>query len=92
MEIAYFVLLNVLGHLCFVGSRMTTTLFALHLGASGIEVGALVALFAVVPMFLSVTAGRLIDRLGPRGPVMFGLAVLATGATLPFFFPSVGIL
>ena len=92
MEIAYFIVLNALGHLCFVGSRMTTTLFALHLGASATTVGALVALFAVVPMFLSVAAGRLIDRLGPRRPVMFGLAVLAMGATLPFLFPSVGIL
>src|SRR3954467_8011241 len=71
---------------------MTTTLFALHLGASGTEVGALVALFAVVPMFLSVTAGRLIDRLGPRRPVMIGLAVLALGAPLPFLFPSIGVL
>src|SRR3954465_10864099 len=92
MEIAYFIVLNALGHLCFVGSRMTTTLFALHLGASGTEVGALVALFAVVPMFLSVTAGRLIDRLGPRRPVLLGLAVLAIGATLPFLFPSLGTL
>jgi MFS family permease len=92
VEIAYFIVLNALGHLCFVGSRMTTTLFALDLGASATTVGALVALFAVVPMFLSVAAGRLIDRLGPRRPVMFGLAVLAIGATLPFLFPSVGIL
>src|SRR5438132_1106434 len=89
MEIAYFVLLNVLGHLCFVGSRMTTTLFALQLGASEFTVGVLVALFAVLPMFLSVTAGRVIDRLGPRRPVMIGLAMLACAATLPFFFPSV---
>ena len=92
MEIAYFILLNALGHLCFVGSRMTTTLFALQLGASAFTVGALVALFAVLPMLLSVTAGRLIDRLGPRRPVMLGLAVLACGATLPFLFPSVEIL
>ncbi len=92
MEIAYFILLNALGHLCFVGSRMTTTLFALKLGASAFTVGALVALFAVVPMFLSVSAGRLIDRLGPRRPVMIGLAVLACGAALPFLFPTVGIL
>ncbi|MBW8906225.1 MAG: MFS transporter, partial [Betaproteobacteria bacterium] len=77
MEIAYFIALNALGHLCFVGSRMTTTLFAIQLGAPAYTVGALVALFAVVPMFLSVTAGRLIDRLGPRRPVMVGLAVLA---------------
>ena len=92
MEIAYFILLNALGHLCFVGSRMTTTLFALKLGASAFTVGALVALFAILPMFLSVSAGRLIDRLGPRRPVMLGLAVLACGATLPFLFPSIGIL
>jgi MFS family permease len=92
VEIAYFILLNALGHLCFVGSRMTTTLFALKLGASAFTVGTLVALFAILPMLLSVTAGRLIDRLGPRRPVMLGLAVLACGASLPFFFPSVGIL
>src|SRR3954462_9471494 len=92
MEIAYFIVLNALGHLCFVGSRMTTTLFAIQLGAPAYTVGALVALFAVVPMFLSVTAGRLIDRLGPRRPVMLGLAVLAIGATLPFLFPSLGTL
>ena len=92
MEIAYFILLNALGHLCFVGSRMTTTLFALKLGASAFTVGALVALFAVLPMLLSVFAGRLIDRLGPRRPVMLGLAVLACGAALPFLFPTVEIL
>ena len=92
MEIAYFILLNALGHLCFVGSRMTTTLFALKLGASAFTVGALVALFAVLPMLLSVFAGRLIDRLGPRRPVMIGLAVLACGAALPFLFPTVSIL
>jgi MFS family permease len=89
MEIAYFVLLNVLGHLCFVGSRMTTTLFALQLGASELTVGVLLALFAVLPMLLSVTAGRIIDRLGPRRPVMFGMATLACAAALPFAFPSV---
>ena len=92
MEIAYFILLNALGHLCFVGSRMTTTLFALKLGASAFTVGALVALFAVLPMLLSVAAGRLIDRLGPRRPVMIGLAVLACGAALPFLFPTLGVL
>ena len=92
MEIAYFILLNVFGHVCFVGSRMTTTLFALQLGASEFTVGVLLALFAVLPMFLSVTAGRIIDRLGPKRPVMAGLAVLACAATLPFFFPSVSTL
>ncbi len=88
MEIAYFIFLNVAGHLCFVGSRMTTTLFALQLGASELTAGMLLALFAVLPMLLSVTAGRVIDRLGPKRPVMIGLAVLAVAATLPFLYPS----
>ena len=90
MEIAYFIALNVLGHLCFVGSRMTTTLFALELGASEFTVGILLALFAVLPMFLSVTAGRVIDRVGPKRPVMAGMAVLACAATLPFLFILMG--
>lgn len=92
MEIAFFILLNAFGHLCYVGSRMTTSLFALELGASAVTVGLLVASFAVLPMLLSVSAGRLIDRVGPRRPVMIGLGVLAVGATLPFLHPSIAVL
>jgi len=39
VEILYLVVLNSLGHVAFVGSRMTTALFALQLGASPFEVG-----------------------------------------------------
>jgi MFS family permease len=92
MAIAYFVALNSLAHLCFVGSRMTTTLFALTLGASEFTVGVLVALFALLPMLLSVYAGRLIDRLGPRAPLTVCLTALALAAALPFLFPVVGTL
>ena len=92
MELVYFVALNSLGHLGFVGCRMTTTLFALELGASPALAGAVVAMFAVVPMMLSVTAGRLIDRVGPRRPVRAGLALLTGAALLPFLFPALGTL
>ncbi len=92
VEIVYFVALNSLGHLGFVGCRMTTTLFALHLGASPALAGTVVALFAAVPMMLSVTAGRLIDRVGPRRPVTIALAALAASALLPFLFPALGTL
>ncbi len=50
MEIAYFVVLNCLGHLAFVGVRMTTSLFALGLGSTEAAVGVLMALFALLPM------------------------------------------
>jgi len=92
VEIVYFVVLNGLAHLAFVGCRMTTTLFALQLGASPTTVGALMSLFALLPMILSVSAGRLVDRRGPRRPLASAFVALALAAALPFFFPSVGIL
>lgn len=87
MEIAYFVALNVLGHLAFVGARMTTSLFALRLGATPVTVGVVMALFAALPMLLSVVAGRLIDRAGPRAPLLAALGIMALGTALPFFLP-----
>ena len=61
MAILYFVTLNTLGHVAFVGARMATTLFALELGASAFTAGLLLSLFAALPMLLSVATGRLID-------------------------------
>ena len=71
---------------------MTTALFALQLGASAVTVGALMSLFALLPMLLSVSSGRLIDRIGPRRPLIAAFAALACGAALPFLFPSLQIL
>ncbi len=92
MQIAFFVSLNVLAHLCFIGSRMTTSLFALQLGASAFTVGLLMASFALLPMLLSVSAGRLIDRTGPRRPILFSLGTLVLGSALPFALPHVATL
>jgi MFS family permease len=92
LEIVFFVVLNALGHLAFVGARMTTTLYALELGASEATVGLLMSLFALLPTVLSVSAGRLIDRAGPRRPLAISLAVLALATALPFAFPRLGIL
>jgi MFS family permease len=71
---------------------MTTSLFALQLGASEFTVGLLMALFALLPMLLSVSAGRLIDRGGPRRPLLIAFAGLAVGTALPFAFPFLEIL
>jgi MFS family permease len=83
LEIVYFVVVNCLGHLAFVGVRMTTSLFALSLGGTEAAVGVLMALFALLPMLLSVSAGRLIDRVGPRRPLLAAFAVLAAGRPFP---------
>src|SRR6185503_18890687 len=72
----------------FVGARMTTALFALRLGGSELTVGLLMALFALLPMLLSVSAGRLIDRVGPRRPLLLSFVGLALGTGLPFVAPQ----
>jgi MFS family permease len=92
VEIVYFVLLNGLGHLAFVGARMTAALFALELGGSVFTVGLLMALFALLPMVLSVSAGRLIDRVGPRKPLLGSFAALALATALPFAVPNLAAL
>jgi MFS family permease len=45
------------------------------------------ALFALLPMLLSVSAGRLIDRVGPRRPLLFSFLALTLGTALPFAAP-----
>jgi MFS family permease len=92
MEIVYFVALNALAHLAYVGGRMTTSLFALSLGASDFTVGLLMSLFAALPMLLSIASGRLIDRRGPRRPLLWAFAALSCADLLPFLFPYVEIL
>jgi predicted MFS family arabinose efflux permease len=71
---------------------MTTTLFALELGASEFVVGLLMSLFALLPMLLSISAGRLIDRMGPTRPLAFSFGFLSLATALPFAFPSIAAL
>jgi predicted MFS family arabinose efflux permease len=50
------------------------------------------SLFALLPMLLSVSAGRLVDRVGPRLPLAAGLGALACAAALPFLLPHLATL
>ena len=64
MNLGAVILLTVLSHTGFVGSRMVVSLYALNQQASPFTVGALLSLYALLPMLLAVAAGRLIDRVG----------------------------
>ncbi len=88
MEIVYFLIITGFSHLAFVGARMTTTLYALELGAPATAAGVLMALFALLPMLLSLGAGRLIDRAGPLRPMALGLGALALATWLPWMLPA----
>lgn len=76
--------LGILNHTVLTGSRVTVTLYALSQGASPLIVGALMALYAFLPMWLAVAAGRLSDRVGVRRPMLLGSCGMALGAALPF--------
>jgi MFS family permease len=92
LAILYFVTLNALGHVAFVGARMATVLFAHDLGASAFTTGLLLSLFAALPMLLSVATGRLIDRAGPARPLAAAFVALVVGNALPFMVPQLWIL
>lgn len=87
LNIRFILLLTVLLHLAFSGSRVTLSLFALHLKATPLTVGILISLLAAVPLLFAVGWGRTIDRVGVRKPLLIGaglaLGALLLGAALP---------
>ena len=48
----------------------------------------LIALYAFLPMLLAVPAGRVIDRIGVRRPMLVGSIGVAAGAALPALWPG----
>ena len=88
MTLTRLILLVILTHTAFGATRVTTSLYALSQQASAFTVGVLMSLFALLPMVLAVSAGRWIDRIGPRRPLTLGLSLLAAGAALPALFPA----
>lgn len=67
--------------------RVTVSLYGLKLGASALTVGIIMSLIAFLPMLLSVHAGRVIDRIGPRRPMIAGAALNALGLGIAALFP-----
>ena len=88
MAIYLIVLMCLLSHCGFGGSRVVITLYALQLGANQFTVGLLMALYALVPMIFAVAIGRLADRVGARLPMLLGTIGVAVALLLPPIFPS----
>jgi predicted MFS family arabinose efflux permease len=92
MKLAFVILLTVLGHSGFVGSRVTVSLHAISQGATPFTVGLLMALYAALPMLIAVPAGRMIDRVGVHRPLAISSAVLVAGILAPFAWPALPML
>lgn len=79
---------GVLSHLSLTGSRLLVPLIALQDGASALTVGVLGVLFSLLPMLGSTAFGRLLDRIGPRAPVLVACAMAAAGMVLGAAWPT----
>ena len=79
------VVFNMLG---MRGSKIIVSLLALELGASQFFVGVIVALYSLVPMFLGLYAGALIDRIGVKWPIILGSLGLMSGLLIPGISPT----
>lgn len=78
------ILLSVLAHTAYKGSKVLMSLSALELGANEFFVGLLFSTYALFPLLLSVYAGKISDRIGFRRPMLFGTIGLLAGLALPF--------
>jgi MFS family permease len=74
-------------HACMAGARMAIPLLALKQGFSPVAVGALLALFALAPMFLALPAGRYSDRRGLQKIMHISVVVAASGVVLSALWP-----
>lgn len=83
------IILMVLDHVAFNGGRVTVTLFAINQGATPLTVGVLLAMYALLPALLSVSAGRWVDRIGLGKPLLLGSAFVGLGMLVPFVFPNI---
>ena len=84
--------LAALNYTSSIGCRITVALAGLHAGLSPALIGPMVAGFALIPMFLGVRAGRLVDRVGPQGPMVAGTSLIALGATACALAPHPAVL
>ena len=86
------IFITLLNHSVFAGTRVAASLYAIHLEATPFTVGALMALYALLPMFFAVSMGRWTDRVGARPPMLIGSVAIGSGASLPFLWPGMSAL
>ncbi len=79
-------------HAAMAGARLATALLALSQGYSKAAVGALVAQFALMQVFLSLPAGRFADRHGLKRPVTCSVIAATVGLCLAATWPIYPVL
>lgn len=77
--------LTLLNFLSQTAARVVLTLYGLELGAPASAVGVIGGLLFLFPLLLSWPAGKLADRRGTRGILLFASACSAVSLVIPWF-------
>jgi MFS family permease len=91
-ELARLISGHVCLHACMAGMRMASPLLALRAGYSEAAVGVLLALFALMQVFLALPAGRFADRHGLKKPVGWSVVAACLGGGIAVAFPIFPVL
>ena len=85
-------LLLIVAHTAFNGIRIATSLAAIKAGGGALWVGLLTAMFNIIPAFVAIRVGRMVDRVPLRRPLVFGCTLMALGGTVAAIEPMLGVL
>ncbi len=83
------ILMSAVSHLAHDAARFSVSLYAIKQQASPAIIGALGAMFALLPAISSLAIGRWVDRLGARGPMTLSAAMMVAGCLASFLWESV---
>ena len=92
MSLWMIMLIALMNHSTFKGSKVLMALTAIDLDASPATIGVLYAMYSVFPVLLSVYAGKFSDRHGFRLPALIGSCGLLASLLVPFVFPHLALL
>ena len=85
-------LLLIIAHTAFNGIRIATSLAAIKAGGGALWVGLLTAMFNIIPAFVAIRVGRMVDRVPLRRPLVVGCALMAIGGVVAAVEPMLWVL
>lgn len=88
MTIVHVTIIVMLTHLGVIGAKLLLALFAIDLGATPLQVGFTFALFSMLPAIFAISAGRWVDRVGVRLPLLIGCGGAGLAITVVFLAPG----
>jgi MFS family permease len=68
------------------------SLTGLSVNASTFTIGMMLSLYSLLPMFVLVSAGRWVDQIGVRKPIVWSMMLATFGIALPFLIFDMGSL